>query len=107
MMRNKIEIQIDGESYPCTPSLGAMLRFKQETGKEANQLDSNSITEMATFLWSCVIAGCAREKVKFSMTLMDFADCLSVDELTKWNEAVQALLSEHIKEIPEEQKKTR
>ena len=101
MMRNKIEIQIDGVSYPCTPSLGAMLRFKQETGKEANQLDNNSVTEMATFLWTCVIAGCAREKVKLPMTL------LSYDERTKWNEAVQALLSEHIKENPEEQKKTR
>ena len=29
----KIEIMINGKAYPCRQTMGAMLRFKQETGK--------------------------------------------------------------------------
>ena len=29
----KIEVTINGAKYPCRPTMGAMLRFKKETGK--------------------------------------------------------------------------
>ena len=33
----KIEVTINGTAYPCRPTMGAMLRFKKETGKEVTE----------------------------------------------------------------------
>ena len=50
----KIEIKINGEAYPCRPTMGAMLRFKEQTGKEITELDTNSFTDLCTYLWRCM-----------------------------------------------------
>ena len=34
----KTIVTIDGQEYPCRPTMGAMLRFKRETGKEVNEI---------------------------------------------------------------------
>ena len=47
----RIEIIVNGEAYPCSPSMGAMLRFKQETGKEITEIDPTSFSELCTYLW--------------------------------------------------------
>ena len=41
----KIEIMINGKAYPCRQTMGAMLRFKKETGKEVTEL-GNSRSDM-------------------------------------------------------------
>lgn len=35
----RIEVIINGVAYPCSPTMGAMLRFKQETGREITEMD--------------------------------------------------------------------
>ena len=52
----KIEITINGKAYPCRQTMGAMLRFKQETGKEVTEL-GNSFSDLCVFLW-CVFFFC-------------------------------------------------
>ena len=42
----KIEVTINGTAYPCRPTMGAMLRFKKETGKEVTEITSNSLTDL-------------------------------------------------------------
>lgn len=87
-MKN-IEVIIDGEAYPCKPTAGAMLRFKQETGKEVSEFDATSFTEMFTFLWCCMASACAREKKPFRYTVMELADALDPEVLTEWMGSVQ------------------
>lgn len=86
----RIEITINGTAYPCSPSMGAMLRFKQETGREITQIDPTSFTDLCTYLWCCVASGAKREGKTFDMSLMDFADSLTPDDMKEWNEAVTA-----------------
>ena len=83
----KIEIVIDGKAYPCRQTMGAMLRFKRETGKEVTEI-SNSLSDMCAYLFCCVVSACKKDGVKFDMSLMDFADSLTPDDLNKWTEAV-------------------
>ena len=59
--------------------MGAMLRFKEQTGKEITELDAASFNDQVTFLWCCVKSACARDKVPFDMTLMQ-----------AWNQAAEA-----------------
>lgn len=80
----KLEIVINGKAYPCSPSMGAMLRFKKETGKEINELDPTSFTELCTYLWCCTRSACNREKISFEFDLMDFADSISPEQMNGW-----------------------
>lgn len=85
----KFEITIDGKAYPCRPTMGAMLRFKQETGREITQMDATSFTDLCTYLWCCLVSACKREKVPFDLSLMDFADSIDPEDMNAWSQALQ------------------
>ena len=70
--------------------MGAMLRFKKETGKEVTEIENGSFSDMCAYLYCCVASACAADKVPFDMSLMDFADSLSPEDMTAWANAVQA-----------------
>ena len=84
----RIEITVGGETYPCMPTMGAMVRFRQETGKEITEIDAGSFTELCTYLWCCVVSGAKREGKRFDLPFMDFADALTPDDMAEWNRAV-------------------
>ena len=86
----KIEVTINGKVYPCRPTMGAMLRFKKETGKEVTEITSNSFSDLCAYLYCCVASASAADKVPFDMSLMDFADALSPEDMTAWANAVRA-----------------
>ncbi len=84
----KIEITINGEAYPCYQTMGAMLRFKQETGKEITEINAESFTDLVTYIWCCVVSACKREGKAFDMPLMDFADAVTPDEMGAWTDHI-------------------
>ena len=88
----RIEVTINGVAYPCTPSMGAMLRFKKETGKEVTEITPgpNSFSDLCIYLWCCVASGAKREGKEFNLSLMDFADSLTPEDMQEWNDAVNA-----------------
>lgn len=79
----KISITIAGKEYPCRQTMGAMLRFKRETGKEVTEI-TDSVTDMLTFMYCCAESCCKTEGVEFGMTLEDFADRLDISDVTGW-----------------------
>lgn len=85
----KVEVIINGVAYPCRPTMGAMLRFKHETGKEVTEVDDKSLSELCTYLYCCVVSACAADKVDFDLSLMDFADAITPDDLNAWAASVQ------------------
>ncbi len=68
--------------------MGAMLRFKQQTGKEISEIDANSFTDLCTYLWCCVASASKREGKEFNLSLMDFADNLTPDDMAEWSQSV-------------------
>ena len=68
--------------------MGAMLRFKEQTGREITQIDPSSLSDLCTYLWCCVKAGAKREGKEFDLSLMDFADSLTPDDMAEWNAAI-------------------
>lgn len=87
-MAKKITIAINGEAYPCSPTMGAMLRFKQETGKEVTEMDGG-FTDLCVYLWCCIVSACHREGKKFDMDLMTFADSIDPEAMAEWTNAMQ------------------
>lgn len=86
----RIEITINGTAYPCSPTMGAMLRFKQETDREITEIDPASLSDLCTYLWCCVVSAAKREGKAFDMSLMDFADSISPENMAEWNAAITA-----------------
>ena len=89
----KIEVTINNVAYPCRPTMGAMLRFKKETGKEVTEMDLHSFTDICTYIYCCVASASSADGVPFSMPLMDFADALSPAEMNTWVAKMQENVS--------------
>lgn len=75
-------ITINGKQYPCRVTMGALLRFKRETGKDASELGQTDVADLITLLWCCVASASKADGVEFGLGLMDFADRLEPDTLT-------------------------
>ena len=85
----KVEITIGKETFPCRPTMGAMLRFKQETGREVTEIDTTSFTDLCTYIWCCIVSASKADGKKFKLSLMDFADNISPDDMNEWAKSVQ------------------
>lgn len=79
--------------YPCRQTMGAFLRFKRETGREATEI-TNDLTDLLTFLYCCTASAAAADGLDFDLTLEEFADRISPDELNQWTAAMQAEAAE-------------
>ena len=99
----KIEININGKAYPCRPTMGAMLRFKNETGREVTDIDGG-FSDLCTYLWCCVVSACKKDNIPFGLSLMDFADSIEPADMNAWSQAIQ---SESEAEESESGKKTK
>ena len=62
-------------------TMGALVRFKEVTGKDASRIDSGDITEVATLLWCCVVSACKRAGIDFEMSFIEFADRLTPQDM--------------------------
>lgn len=78
------KITINGKTYPCRVTMGALLRFKNETGKDVSELSETDVADLLTLLWCCTASACAADHVSFGMGLMDFADALEPEKLTEF-----------------------
>ena len=86
----KIEVKVNGEVFPCRSTMGAMLRFKELTGDEVTEIDANGFSDLCTYLYCCVKSASDKDGKPFNMSLMEFADSLSPDDLQKWADSVAA-----------------
>lgn len=84
-----IKIKVNGRSLPAYETLGAAIRFKDETGRDLSRIDLTSISDIAVLLWARVAGACARERIEFSMTVREFADAVDMKSLAEWSEALQ------------------
>ena len=90
MNKNVIRISINGTVYPARPTMGAMLRFKRETGKEVSQMAPDSISEIAIWMWCCAKSACNADKVDFPYSMEDFADAVDMETLSEFNSQTSA-----------------
>lgn len=108
-MPKKIQIQINGKSYPCRPTMGAILRFHQLTDREVTDIRPDSISDLLTYLYCCVASASKADQIPFEMELMDFADAIAPDDLNQWVSSLSADASpsQPGSDASDEQKKSR
>lgn len=74
---NTIRIKTsNGQEYPCRVTLGALRRFKLETGREAESLSGAS--DLALFIWCCCQSASNADGIPFDVTQEEFLDGLDL-----------------------------
>lgn len=75
--------------YPCRQTMGAFLRFKRETGREATEMNGE-LSDMLIFIYCCTASACAADHIDFPYPTVDaFADHINPTDLTTWVSAMQ------------------
>lgn len=83
------KITIGGVDYPCRVTMGAMLRFKRETGKDVSAMNGNDVAELVTFMWCCVKSASSADGVDMPLGLEAFADALEPGDMEAFNATVE------------------
>lgn len=83
-MMKQVTITVDGQEWPCRPTMGAMLRFKRETGHEITEIEGNNLTDICTYLWCCVKSASSADGKPFELSLLEFADRIDKNDLVNW-----------------------
>ncbi len=92
-------IKIGERSLPCRVTMGTMVRYKRQTGRDISSLDTSDIEGMVLFLWCCVVSACRADGVEFTMDFEEFGDRLEPADLTGFYEGMHNA-------VPTEEKKT-
>jgi hypothetical protein len=82
-MMNKMTVKIGDKEYPCRMTMGAMLRFKRETGKEIGEIGDADLSLMAILIWCCTVSACRADNVPFEVGLEDFCDAIDEQEMMR------------------------
>lgn len=69
--------------------MGAMLRFKRETGKDVSAMNGNDVAELVTFMWCCVKSASSADGVDMPLGLEAFADALEPGDMEAFNATVE------------------
>lgn len=74
-------LKVNGKEYPCRVTMGAMVRFKRETGRDVSTIKESDISDLVLFMWCCVVSASKADGIEFGMSFEDFADSLEGTEL--------------------------
>lgn len=81
------KIKIYGTEYPIRITMGAMRRYKRETGQDVS-LMGNDIDRLVVFMFCCVASACNADNVPFDMDIDKFADGLDMNDLNGFAEGI-------------------
>lgn len=90
-MRNETiaKLKVGGKEYPCRVTMGAMVRFKNESGKDVSELRQNDIGDLLLFIYCCVKSASHADGDSFDMDFETFADHLDPGSVNAFYEAAQ------------------
>lgn len=100
---NLLTIKIDDKTYPCRETMGAMLRYKNETGKEASEMQT--VSDWCVYLYCCIKSASHADGIDFDFDLETFADKIDAETLTTWINLYVAKMTESQKAASTAKKK--
>ena len=69
--------------------MGAMVRFKRESGKDIREVNQTDVDLMLMFVWCCVKSACNADEVEFDIAFDRFVDMLEPEDFTEFFGDVQ------------------
>lgn len=62
-------------------TMGALLRFKEMTGRDVSQARFTDFSDLITLIYCCIVSVCRSEGKAFDLSLEDFADQVPLEEM--------------------------
>ena len=87
-----VKITVDGVTYPLRASMKAWKEFETNTGTRMAEIGEADITKVPELLYYCAAAGARKEGNKFEVTLDDWMDAITTDDIVDMQEAIATLL---------------
>lgn len=99
------KIMYKGRELPCRMTMGAMVRFKRETGRDVSAIQNGDIADLILLLWCCIMSACNADGVNFDTGFELFADTLDAEALQDFIAGLAAQSAEgEQKKSPEQPK---
>lgn len=79
-------IKVGGKELPCRLTMGAMLQFKRETGKDVSELENGgNLEELLLFMYCCVKCACKAEDKDFEADFETFCCMVTPQDVAQWS----------------------
>lgn len=77
------KVKIEGKEYPFRMTMGALMRFKRETGKDVSRMEATDLTENLILIWCCIMSACVVDNVVFEWSAQELADRLGPEDVAQ------------------------
>ena len=84
------KIVYKGRELPCRMTMGAMVRFRKETGRDVSGMKAGDITDLIVLLWCCIKSACNADGETFDESFEMFSDSLDADVLQEFIQGLAA-----------------
>lgn len=78
-----MEVKFNGDVYPFSLTMGAIIDFQHLTGKDAASLSGDDIEGMVAICYCSIKSSSRAEGKDFPYSFQQFADLLTVEELNE------------------------
>lgn len=75
------KITIKGKEYPCRVTMGSMIRYKNDTGREVADIDNKDMEGVTRFLYHSVKSACKVDDLEFDLEFEEFADHVTLVDI--------------------------
>lgn len=104
---DKLCLEVGGKELPCRLTMGAMLLFKRNMGKDVGKVFQQmadkgeaDLEDVLMLMWCCIVCACKADGVEFGMDFETFTCHITPDDVSAWNK----ILAEQNKEKKSEVK---
>lgn len=81
------KITLYGVEYPNRVTMGAMIDFKRETGKEVSDIGTD-MELLTMFTFCCVRSACRADGVALDLDFIRFADGMDLTDVTQFQQGL-------------------
>lgn len=84
-MNKKQTIRINGIDYPARMTMGAMMEFRQLTGKEVTEMQGADLSLAVTLLYCCIHSAARADGIPVPFASpVEMADFMDADDFAAW-----------------------
>lgn len=80
-------VTIKDHRYPVRVTMGAMLDFKRETGKDVSEMEDGDLETLLMWMWCCMRSASRADGIAFDYGFDETCDLLTPDAVASWNAA--------------------
>ncbi len=83
------KIKLYGNEYPMRVTMGSMIAFKRETGKDISEI-GNDLEMLTIFMFCCVRSACRADGIDFPVDFETFADGMDLTDFNNFQQNMTA-----------------